>query len=117
MIMPCINAMSAFDLCGATPEVEDGSFLLGVPGAPGCTTETESVAACRAYPAVAGMLQSHAAILNFLICPCIFAAHTVSRSEAVIAIGNRVILRTTRSFRATSGSKLHFLVSLKSRSQ
>src|SRR5271155_3331044 len=103
MIMPCMNSMSACERCGVTADVLGGSFLLGFPGAPGCTTETEPDAACWAWPAVAGQLQSTAAIvqlknasanlprlcglrqrsarsgLNFRIRSGIFAAHTLSR--------------------------------------
>lgn len=38
MIMPCMNFTSAAEGGGSTPLVEDGSVLLGMPGAPGCTT-------------------------------------------------------------------------------
>ncbi|MGA7751784.1 MAG: hypothetical protein WCB05_03105 [Candidatus Sulfotelmatobacter sp.] len=33
-----MNSISAGDRGGKVPFVEDGSFLLGAPGAPGCTT-------------------------------------------------------------------------------
>src|ERR1700735_791857 len=38
MIMPCMNSTSACDSGGSVPFVEEGSVLLGFPGAPGCTT-------------------------------------------------------------------------------
>src|SRR5258708_22559602 len=38
MIMPCMNATSAWESGGSMARVEDGSILLGLPGAPGCTT-------------------------------------------------------------------------------
>jgi hypothetical protein len=38
--------MSACERGGATAVVEDGSLLLGVPGAPGCTTETDPDPVC-----------------------------------------------------------------------
>jgi hypothetical protein len=36
--MPCMNSTSACDGCSNVALVEDGSVLLGFPGAPGCTT-------------------------------------------------------------------------------
>src|ERR1700733_5895738 len=38
MIMPCMNSTSACDNGGSVAFVEDDSVLLGLPGAPGCTT-------------------------------------------------------------------------------
>src|SRR5437867_3495485 len=38
MIMPCINSTSACESGGSVAFVEGGSVLLGLPGAPGCTT-------------------------------------------------------------------------------
>src|ERR1700722_10068532 len=38
MIMPCMKSTSACDRGGNVPLVEGGNFLLGWPGAPGCTT-------------------------------------------------------------------------------
>src|SRR5580700_448241 len=38
MIMPCMNSTSACDRAGSVPLVDGGSVLLGLPGAPGCTT-------------------------------------------------------------------------------
>src|ERR1700690_1094944 len=38
MIMPCVNSTSACDNGGSVAFVDDGSVLLGLPGAPGCTT-------------------------------------------------------------------------------
>jgi|ERR1043166_2774160 hypothetical protein len=38
MIMPCMNSTSFCDRGGSFAVVEGGSFLLGWPGAPGCTT-------------------------------------------------------------------------------
>src|SRR5271169_583458 len=38
MIIPCMKSTSACDRGGRVPFVEDGSVLLGCPGAPGCTT-------------------------------------------------------------------------------
>src|SRR5579859_1697850 len=36
--MPCMNSTSAADRGGSVARVEGGSFILGLPGAPGCTT-------------------------------------------------------------------------------
>src|SRR5690349_9578385 len=38
MIMPCINSTSACESGRSAAFVEGGSVLLGLPGAPGCTT-------------------------------------------------------------------------------
>src|ERR1700722_19666648 len=38
MIIPCMNSISACEGRGSVALVEAGSFLLGCPGAPGCTT-------------------------------------------------------------------------------
>src|SRR6266403_868442 len=38
MIMPCMNSTSACDRSGSVALVDGGSTLLGLPGAPGCTT-------------------------------------------------------------------------------
>src|ERR1041385_5822290 len=38
MIMPCMNSTSFCDSGGSFAVVEAGSFRLGWPGAPGCTT-------------------------------------------------------------------------------
>src|SRR5215467_1277308 len=38
MIMPCMNSTSACESGGRAAFVEGGSVLLGLPGAPGCTT-------------------------------------------------------------------------------
>src|SRR5215467_4112800 len=38
MIMPCMNSTSACESGGRAALVEGGSVLLGLPGAPGCTT-------------------------------------------------------------------------------
>src|SRR5579863_2201418 len=48
MIMPCINSTSAGDRGGSVARVEDGSVLLGAPGAPGCTTTGFATSACWA---------------------------------------------------------------------
>src|SRR5579863_2862906 len=51
MIMPCMKSTSACERAGSVPFVEGGSVLLGLPGAPGCTTtgcEAEAVCAARA---------------------------------------------------------------------
>src|SRR5271154_3730170 len=38
MIMPCMNSTSAGERGGRDARVDEGRVLLGVPGAPGCTT-------------------------------------------------------------------------------
>src|SRR5260370_23840588 len=38
MIMPCTNSTSDCDRGGSVALVDGGSVLLGLPGAPGCTT-------------------------------------------------------------------------------
>src|ERR1700733_9746224 len=38
MIMPCMNSTSAGDHRGGAAVVDAGNFLLGLPGAPRCTT-------------------------------------------------------------------------------
>src|ERR1700719_2271296 len=38
MIIPCMNSTSAADRGGSTARVDDDNVLLGIPGAPGCTT-------------------------------------------------------------------------------
>jgi hypothetical protein len=43
-----MNSISAGDRGGKVPFVEDGSFLLGAPGAPGCTTAGFEVSVCCA---------------------------------------------------------------------
>src|ERR1700684_942166 len=42
MIMPCMNATSAFERGGSVACVSEGSVLLGLPGAPGWTTTGDS---------------------------------------------------------------------------
>src|SRR5260370_27046523 len=49
MIMPCMNSTSAFDRGGSVPFVDGGSVLLGLPGAPGCTTTGVAGSVCCAY--------------------------------------------------------------------
>src|SRR5580658_9863512 len=71
MIMPCMNATSAGERAGRTPFVEDGSVLVGFPGAPGCTTTgavAESVCCAarkgrelNAAPALAASSTPHSA--------------------------------------------------------
>src|SRR5258708_2642796 len=48
MIMPCMNSTSACDRGGSLARVDGGSVLLGLPGAPGCTTTGVAPAVCRA---------------------------------------------------------------------
>jgi len=48
MIMPCMNSTSAGDLGGSVPFVDGGSVLLGLPGAPGCTTTGVAGSVCGA---------------------------------------------------------------------
>src|SRR6266852_6440603 len=48
MIMPCMNSTSACDRGGSVPFVDGGSVLLGLPGAPGCTTTGVAGLACCA---------------------------------------------------------------------
>src|SRR4029077_1806514 len=49
--MPCMNSTSAGDWGGRTARVDDGSVLLGAPGAPGCTTTGFAGADCCALAA------------------------------------------------------------------
>ena len=46
-IMACMNSTSAADRGGRLALVEGGSVLVGIPGAPGCTTTGFVEAACR----------------------------------------------------------------------
>src|SRR6266481_2833780 len=48
MIMPCMNSTSACDRGGSVALVDGGSVLLGLPGAPGCTTTGFAGSVCRA---------------------------------------------------------------------
>src|SRR6266478_10092695 len=48
MIMPCMNSTSACDRGGSLARVEGGSILLGLPGAPGCTTTGGAGSVCCA---------------------------------------------------------------------
>src|ERR1700692_553400 len=48
MIIPCINSTSACDRGGRVAFVDGGRVLLGLPGAPGCTTTGGSVCRARA---------------------------------------------------------------------
>src|SRR5215472_94789 len=48
MIMPCMYSTSACERGGSTPFVDSGSVLLGLPGAPGCTTTGLADSACCA---------------------------------------------------------------------
>jgi hypothetical protein len=48
MIIPCMNSTSAADRGGSSPFVVAGSVLLGLPGAPGCTTVGASASLCCA---------------------------------------------------------------------
>ena len=47
--MPCMNATSACDRGGSLALVDDGSVLLGCPGAPGCTTTDFCGSLCPAH--------------------------------------------------------------------
>src|SRR6516165_2677458 len=47
--MPCMNSTSATDDGGRTALVEGGSVLVGIPGAPGCTTTGCGGLVCRAW--------------------------------------------------------------------
>src|SRR5580692_9310212 len=46
--MPCMNSTFACDLGGSVPFVDGGSVLLGLPGAPGCTTTGFAGSVCCA---------------------------------------------------------------------
>src|SRR5580658_9316667 len=46
--MPCMNSTSAGDRGGKVAFVDDGSVLLGAPGAPGCTTTGFAGSGCWA---------------------------------------------------------------------
>src|SRR5580658_1108748 len=48
MIIPCMNSTSACDGWSNEALVEGGSVLLGLPGAPGCTTTGVAGSACCA---------------------------------------------------------------------
>jgi hypothetical protein len=48
MIMPCMKSTSACDRGGSFPVVDSGSFLLGLPGAPGWTTTGPATPFCFA---------------------------------------------------------------------
>jgi hypothetical protein len=48
MIMPCMNSTSAREVGGKVPCVDGGRVLLGVPGAPGCTTTGFAASVCTA---------------------------------------------------------------------
>src|SRR5580700_5047281 len=48
MIMPCMNSTSACERGGSVPFVDGGSVLLGLPGAPGCTTTGVAGSVCSA---------------------------------------------------------------------
>ena len=56
MIMPCMNAASAGAMGGSVAFVEEGSVLVGFPGAPGCTTTGAAASLCCAcgFAAAAG---------------------------------------------------------------
>jgi hypothetical protein len=47
--MPCMNSTSAVDRGGRTARVDEGSVLLGAPGAPGCTTTGVAGSVCCAH--------------------------------------------------------------------
>src|SRR5229473_2827108 len=49
MIMPCMNSTSACDRGGSVAFVDAGSVLLGLPGAPGCTTTGFAGSVCCAH--------------------------------------------------------------------
>src|SRR5260370_1585370 len=49
MIMPWTDSTSAFVRGGSVPLVDGGSVLLGLPGAPGCTTTGVARSVCCAY--------------------------------------------------------------------
>src|SRR5215470_877409 len=49
MIMPCMNSTSACDFGGSVAVVDGGSLLLGLPGAPGCTTMEVAESVCCAH--------------------------------------------------------------------
>jgi hypothetical protein len=49
MIMPCMNCTSACDLGGSVALVDGGNVLLGLPGAPGCTTTGFAGSVCGAH--------------------------------------------------------------------
>src|SRR5438874_11713612 len=51
MIMPCMNSTSACDRGGSGALVEGGRFLVGVPGAPGCTITGFGGSVCWAHTA------------------------------------------------------------------
>src|SRR5216684_2051451 len=49
MIMPCMNSTSACERGGSVALVDGGSVLLGLPGAPGCTTTGFTGSVCPAH--------------------------------------------------------------------
>ncbi|MGA8036602.1 MAG: hypothetical protein WA823_05280 [Candidatus Acidiferrales bacterium] len=46
--MPCMNFTSDAVQCGDAPVVDAGNFLVGCPGAPGCTTTGAGALVCCA---------------------------------------------------------------------
>src|SRR5580704_5942567 len=48
MIIPCMNSTSACERLGSVPLVDGGNVLLGLPGAPGCTTTGGAESVCCA---------------------------------------------------------------------
>src|SRR5277367_5690300 len=48
MIIPCMNSTSACERLGSVALVDGGNVLLGLPGAPGCTTTGGAESVCCA---------------------------------------------------------------------
>src|SRR5271165_782958 len=54
--MPCMNSTSAGDRGGRVGRVDEGRVLVGVPGAPGCTTTGLAESGC--WLSVAGTIRT-----------------------------------------------------------
>src|SRR5712671_1337890 len=69
MIMPCMNSTSACDRGGSVALVDGGRVLLGLPGAPGCTTTGVARSVCcghRAEQKNPGEQKKAAAVLTLI---------------------------------------------------
>src|SRR5216684_3572156 len=93
MIMPCMNSTSACDRGGSVALVDGGSVLLGLPGAPGCTTTGFAGSVCcereteRKKPAeVLGASKSGATISRLWFTAMKRCVRSDSEAQVVIAI-------------------------------
>src|SRR5277367_2596842 len=91
MIIPCMNSISAWEGWGKVGLADAGSVLLGIPGAPGCTTtEVDCANPCCAGAGVGNKpATAHAAMRTLTrgATPVGDSSTDVRRKERLLSLG------------------------------